>query len=67
MPYISPKEVVHLEIQNQYLTKRECSQLLKVSQSTIDKYRREGFLKAYKIGATVLFKRAEVEAAIIQL
>lgn len=67
MPYLSPKEIEDLELKNLYLTKRECSKLLKVSPSTIDKYRRDGYLKAYKIGATVLFKRAEVEAAIIQL
>lgn len=46
---------------NKYSTKKEIAQFLKVSESTIDRWRREGGLPFIKVQRKVLFKQEEVE------
>lgn len=45
---------------NEYLTKTEIAKLLKVSESTIDRWRKEG-MPSIKIQRKVLFNQDEVE------
>ena len=51
----------------EYLTRQEAANLLKVSVTTIHNYCTKGYLKKYSIGRRVLFKRSEVEQALIEL
>lgn len=67
MNYTESKHSKNRELKDQYLTKKECAILLKVSQTTIDNLRRKKILKAYKLGQTVLFKREEVDNALIEV
>ncbi|TXE18578.1 helix-turn-helix domain-containing protein [Psychroserpens burtonensis] len=51
----------------EYLTRKEVSELLKVSLGTIQNYVKKGYLKPLSIGRRVLFKRSDVENALISL
>lgn len=44
----------------EYSTKKEIAQFLKVSESTVDRWRKEG-LPCIKVQRKVLFKKEEVE------
>lgn len=50
--------------QSGYLSRKEVSQLLKITLPTLHDWCKLGYLKPYKIGARVLFKEAEVIAAL---
>lgn len=52
---------------NEYLTRQETADLLKVDLSTIHNYTKQGKLNAYGIGHRVYYKRKEVENAIVKL
>ena len=47
-----------------YITRREVADILKVTLPTLHDWTKLGWLKAYKIGTRVLYKRNEVEEAI---
>jgi excisionase family DNA binding protein len=47
-----------------YLTAKEVSRLLKVSLPTLWDYCKRGFIPSYRIGGSVRFKRSELEAII---
>lgn len=49
---------------NEFLTRNEVKDLLKVDLSTIWNWTRKGKLRAYGISGRVYYRRAEVEAAI---
>ncbi|WP_167607628.1 helix-turn-helix domain-containing protein [Maribellus sediminis] len=55
---VQPKEP------EEYLTRNEVKDLLKVDLSTIHNWTKRGKLKAYGIGNRVYYKRSEVEQAI---
>lgn len=52
---------------SEYLTKKEVSQLLKVSISTIDNYSKQGYLQPLSIGRRILFKKSDVVNSLIEL
>jgi excisionase family DNA binding protein len=47
-----------------WATKTETADYVKQSPRTLDQWRREGRLKAYRVGGHVLFDLDEVDAAI---
>jgi len=49
---------------DQLLTKREVAKKLRVSESTIDDYRKRGSLTAYKVGKKILFYESQLTKAI---
>jgi excisionase family DNA binding protein len=49
---------------NEYLTRNEVRDLLKVDLSTVHNWTKRGKLKAYGIGNRVYYRRDEVEASI---
>jgi excisionase family DNA binding protein len=51
----------------EYLTRRETAELLKVDLSTIHNWVQKQRLKPYGIGGRVYFKRSEVEESLIEL
>lgn len=51
----------------EYLTKNETAELLKVDPSTIFNWTTKGVLKRYGLGGRVYYKRSEIEAAISPL
>ena len=55
------------DLSNYYITRKEVSQLLKVSLGTVDNYTKKGFLKPKGIGNRVLFVRSQVENALTDL
>lgn len=67
MPYVSPLELKKKELGTRFITKKETALFLRVSESTVDSYRRKKILQAYKIGQNILFKKDEVENAIIAI
>ena len=59
--YLQPKEPTV------YLTRQEVAKLLSVDLSTVHNMTVKGILQKYQCGGRVLFKRAEVEKAIVKI
>jgi hypothetical protein len=53
--------------QEQYLTRREVSEMLKCDISTVHSWIKRKILKAYGIGNRVYYKLSEIEAAMMPL
>lgn len=51
----------------EYLSRTEVAKLLKVDISTVHNYTKRNILISYGIGGRVLYKRTEIESAIVQL
>ena len=51
----------------EYLTRNEVAEMLKVDISTVHNWSKSGRLKRYGIGNRIYFKRTEVEQAIKEL
>lgn len=52
---------------NEYLTRNDVSEMLKIDISSVHNWTKKGKLKAYGIGGRVYYKRDEVENSIIEL
>lgn len=52
------------EKQSDYITRKETAELLKITLPTLHDWCKVGYLKPYKIGARVLFKKSEVIATL---
>jgi hypothetical protein len=59
--YLQPKEPTV------YLTRKEVATLLSVDLSSVHNMSVKGILQKYQISGRVLYKRAEVESAIVKL
>jgi hypothetical protein len=59
--YLQPKEPTI------YLTRKEVATLLSVDLSSVHNMSVKGILQKYQISGRVLYKRAEVESAIVKL
>lgn len=51
----------------QYLTREEVSELLKISLSTIHNWTKRRILDPYQIGGRVYFKASDIESSMIKL
>ena len=51
----------------QYLTREEVSELLKISLSTIHNWTKRGILHPYQIGGRIYFKASDIECSMIKL
>jgi len=49
---------------NEYWTRQETSERLKISLPTLNELTKDGTLKSYRIGGRVLYKSEEVHAAL---
>lgn len=54
------------ESEEQYLTRKELSQFLKVSLVTLHNWQKNGELTPYKIGNRVLYKKSEVHEKMLK-
>jgi len=54
-------------INNEYATRRDVCERLKISLATLHYYTKDGTLKGYRIGGRVLYKLAEIEQAVKQI
>ena len=52
---------------NEYLTRVEVAEMLKIDLSSVHNWTKKGILISYQIGGRVYYKRAEVENAIVEL
>lgn len=52
---------------DEFLTREETADLLKIDKSTLWLWTKKGKLQAYGIGNRVYYKRSEIEKAIIEL
>ena len=52
---------------SEFLTRNEVASLLKVNVSSVHNYTKRGLLISYGLGGSVLYKRIEVESALIRL
>ena len=59
--HLQPKEPT------KYLTRNEVAEMLSVDLSTVHNLSVKGTLQKYQIGGRVLYKRKEVESAIVKL
>lgn len=50
-----------------FLSRKEVATLLRADETTIDRWSKEGKFPKYGIGRKILFKRTEIESAIIEL
>ena len=60
-------ELKQVTFTEQYLTREEVSELLKISLSTIHNWKKRGILHPYQIGGRVYFKASEIESSMIKL
>jgi len=51
----------------EYLTRNELAEKLKVSLPTINDWSKKGILKPYRLGNLVRFKKSEVEESLIEI
>lgn len=51
----------------EYLTRQEVADLLKIDKSTVHNHVKKGVLKQYGIGGKVYYKRSDIEAKMIPL
>ena len=51
----------------EYLTRSEVSQMLKVDLSTVHHWTKSGRLKRYGLGRRVYYKRSEIEQSLIEI
>lgn len=49
----------------EYLSRSEVAQLLKITTATLDRWTEQGKLKRYGLGARIFYKRSEVENSLI--
>lgn len=62
------KDVAHKKTsESKYLSRKETASLLKVSLPTLNKLTKQSKLVSYKLGNRVLYKRDEVEKALIPI
>ncbi|MFB9056664.1 helix-turn-helix domain-containing protein [Mariniflexile ostreae] len=52
---------------NEYLTRVEVAELLKINLATVHNWTKKSILISYQIGGRVYYKRNEVENAIVEL
>ena len=52
---------------NEYLTRNEVAEMLKIDLSSLWNWTKKGILTSYQIGGRVYYKRTEIENAIIEL
>jgi len=55
------------KVPEEFITRQELADLLHVDISTTHNMRKRGVIKAYQISGKILFKRSEIEAAIVEL
>lgn len=55
------------EHENDFITRKEVAGILKISLPTLNDWTKQGWLKAYKMGNRVLYKRSEVEGTLLNL
>jgi excisionase family DNA binding protein len=60
---ITPETSRNQESQ-EYLSRAEVSQLLKISLFTLNDWTKQGHLKAYRMGRRVLYSRSEVQSSL---
>lgn len=51
----------------EYLTRKETAELLKINLSSLWNWTRKGILQSYSIAGKVYYKRSEVESALVEL
>lgn len=59
--HLQPKEPT------QYLTRHEVAEMLSIDISSVHNWTKKGTLSAYQIGRRILYKREEIEEAIVRL
>lgn len=52
---------------NEYLTRVEIAEMLKIDLSSVHNWTKKGILTSYQIGGRVYYKRNEIETAIVKL
>ena len=52
---------------NEYLTRVEVAEMLKIDLSSVHNWTKKGILTSYQIGGRVYYKRLEIENAIVEL
>ncbi len=53
--------------QKEYLSREEVAKMLKVSETTLHNWSKDGILNPYKIGNRVLYKKHEIDTALIKV
>ncbi len=51
-------------VKNEYLTRQETAEILKISLPTLHSYVKEGIVSAYRIGGRVRFKKSDIDEAL---
>lgn len=53
--------------QEDYITRKEAAELLKVSLPTLSVWSKKGILSAYRIHNSIRFRKSEIESAIVKI
>jgi excisionase family DNA binding protein len=60
-------EYKQVPFSDHYLTKRQLTELLTVSLSTVNNWTSSGVIQAYQLGGKVYYKSSEIECSMIKL
>lgn len=60
-------ESIQDKVSDEYLTRKETAQLLKVDLSTIHNWTKEKKIESYGLGGRVYYKRSEIENSLVEL
>jgi len=55
------------EKETRYLTRKETAKILKISLPTLHEYTKSGFLKSYRLGKNIRYKRIDIENALLEI
>jgi excisionase family DNA binding protein len=58
---------INPKIQEEYLTKKEVSQILKVSLVTIHDWNKKKILNPFRLGNLIRYKRTDIDKALIRI
>lgn len=59
--------LIKIEFTNEYLRSDDVCKIFAISNSTLKYLRGNGTIPAYKLGKTFVYKREEIEAALIRV
>lgn len=67
LQYYFPTQIKENHKEECYRTRKETSEMLNISLPTLNNYTKNRILTGYRVGARVLYKQSEIEAALSKM
>ncbi len=62
-----PIQTIEVQKEEEFKTRKETAEMLSISLPTLHQYTKKGILLGYRVGARVLYKQSEIEAALSKM